>query len=254
MLLLLLFVGSIFGSLKLIKLLARKREGVVNQLLPKTLKENRIYALKIGGILSMTFFLIAFNIKKPLEDLPKIDYYDQGEEPLEWQPKSFTVEVPVPEESKPKKQQPPMAQMIDIIQKKEVEEKSDKEEEIADLEDIEDIPDEIAPSNEVDSFIIFPDRMPEFPGGQKAMSNFLKSNIIYPDFAISVGKRNITVVQFVVHPDGSLSDIKVLNEDRFGFDKESIRVVNLMPNWIPGENNGRKVPVRMQLPIKYRIN
>ena len=116
-------------------------------------------------------------------------------------------------------------------------------------------PDPIEPltpltQEEIDNFVFrVVEKMPEFPGGQQAMMKFLVENIRIPVEYNEVNWRGRVILQFVVNTDGSITDIQVIRGVSPLWDKEAIRVIELMPNWIPGEHNGKKVRVKQILPI-----
>jgi Ca-activated chloride channel family protein len=93
--------------------------------------------------------------------------------------------------------------------------------------------------------------MPEFPGGESALENFLKNNIFYPKAARENHIQGTVYITFVVEKDGSLSDIKVLRGIGGGCDEEALRVVKLMPKWIPGKQNGKAVKVQYTLAVRF---
>ena len=93
--------------------------------------------------------------------------------------------------------------------------------------------------------------MPEFPGGESALENFLKDNIFYPKAARENHIQGTVYITFVVEKDGSLSDIKVLRGIGGGCDEEALRVVKLMPKWIPGKQNGKAVKVQYTLAVRF---
>ncbi len=88
---------------------------------------------------------------------------------------------------------------------------------------------------------------------EKAMLEFIYGKIKYPRIAIENEIEGTVVVQFVVEKDGSLSNIKAIREVAGGCSKEALRVIKMMPNWIPGRMNGRSVRVQFVLPIKFVI-
>jgi len=94
---------------------------------------------------------------------------------------------------------------------------------------------------------------PTFPGGEEALYKFLADNLKYPAIAREAGTQGKVYVQFVVWTDGSIRDVQVLRGIGSGCDEEAIRVVKMMPNWQPGEQMGKKVPVRYRLPIKFTL-
>jgi protein TonB len=99
----------------------------------------------------------------------------------------------------------------------------------------------------------FAEQDPTFPGGDKAMMEFIQSNIIYPDSSIVRDEQGTVYVQFVVNVDGSISDVAILRGVSPLLDAEAIRVISIMPKWNPASNAGKFVRVRYQLPIKFQI-
>ncbi len=106
---------------------------------------------------------------------------------------------------------------------------------------------------EPDIVIKIPSIMPEFVGGYGAMMEFLKSNIVYPEIAKKLNRAGTVYVKFIVEKDGSITNINILRGIGSGCDEEALRVVNLMPNWNPGLQNGRAVRVSFNLPIKFSL-
>jgi len=95
------------------------------------------------------------------------------------------------------------------------------------------------------------EKMPEFPGGQLAMMRFINENIHRPVVGHCFGGR--VIVQFVVEKDGSITNIEVVRGVDPSLDREAIRIVESMPNWIPGEQRGEKVRVKFILPVIFRL-
>jgi Ca-activated chloride channel family protein len=93
--------------------------------------------------------------------------------------------------------------------------------------------------------------MPEFPGGEQALLQYLKSNLKYPAEAINNNISGKVIVQFTVNTDGSLSDIKVIRSLGFGCDEEVIRLIEAMPSWMPGKQRGKAVKTTMILPVNF---
>lgn len=95
--------------------------------------------------------------------------------------------------------------------------------------------------------------MPVFNNGVGDIGAYLAREIIYPKQALLAGIEGKVVVKFDIAPDGSIVNVKVLKGIGFGCDEEAVRVVSNMPRWKPGIQNGKAVPVRMTLPIKFQI-
>jgi hypothetical protein len=90
------------------------------------------------------------------------------------------------------------------------------------------------------------DVKPDFPGGIDEFNRFVAKNFNPPNVAGLKGKVYVT---FVIEKDGSLTDIKILRDLGYGTGKEAIRVLELSPKWLPGEQNGQKVRCTYSLPI-----
>ena len=108
--------------------------------------------------------------------------------------------------------------------------------------------------SEKDSIIEFPDIEPVFTGGEAAMQSFVYRTIVYPVEAIEQNIQGKVKVQFVVEKDGTITDIGIYESAGEILDKEAMRVVSEMPNWVPGKNEERTVRVRCIVPISFTIS
>ena len=97
------------------------------------------------------------------------------------------------------------------------------------------------------------EQAPQFPGGQAELMSWLGKNIRYPVIAQENGIQGRVICQFVVGSDGSVRDIKVVRSLDPSCDKEAVRVIQSMPKWIPGRQNGKAVSVRYTLPVTFRL-
>ncbi len=95
---------------------------------------------------------------------------------------------------------------------------------------------------------------PEYPGGQAEMMKFIQDNLNYPVIAMENGVQGRVYCQFVVGADGKIREVKVVRGVDPYLDKEAVRVIEMMPDWIPGRQNGRAVSVRYTLPILFKLN
>ena len=115
-------------------------------------------------------------------------------------------------------------------------------------------PDEIIGEGADEQVLAVVEKMPEFPGGQAALFNFLSANVKYPSIAIENGIQGTSVVQFVINKDGSITDVVILRSGGDpSLDKEAIRVIRSMPNWIPGMMKGKPVRVKYTVPVNFRL-
>ena len=97
------------------------------------------------------------------------------------------------------------------------------------------------------------EQMPSFPGGYKKMLAYIEQNLRYPIFAEEMGLQGRVIIGIVVEKDGSLTDIKVVKSVDPSLDKEAIRVVKTMPNWISGMQDGEPVRVKYTVPVTFRL-
>ncbi|MBQ6761078.1 MAG: energy transducer TonB [Prevotella sp.] len=97
------------------------------------------------------------------------------------------------------------------------------------------------------------EQMPSFPGGMKAMMDYLAKNIRYPADAKNNQIEGRVILQFIVDKKGRLSDIKVVKSVEPYLNAEAVRVVKSMPRWNPGMQNGKAVKVRYTLPVTFRL-
>ena len=95
-----------------------------------------------------------------------------------------------------------------------------------------------------------PDIMPEYPGGLKALVNFLRKNLKHPR-ELSEGERVSVKVQFVVGIDGGLKSFELVEDGGTEFNNEVLRVLKKMPEWIPGKARGQNVSVYYTIPVKF---
>jgi protein TonB len=202
----------------------------------------------IGLVVALSTTLLAFEYKtfenkvKPLPELEITDLVDDVLLPLTFPKKKVlpppppepiaAVPIPDPDPTPAPDPEPIVEPIPDPV--------------IKDLDDPEPLVDEYIPIN-------IAEIMPEFKGGEEAMYKYLGKHIKYPNMALENGLEAKLYVQFIVNKDGSISDVKILNPEGYGFDKEATRVIEGMPNWKPGKQAGRKVRVYYVLPINFAI-
>ena len=115
-------------------------------------------------------------------------------------------------------------------------------------------PKEILPQEQVEELVYdMVEVMPEFPGGVRAMLDFIKKNIQYPEIARKNGIQGRVIVGVVVDKNGSVTNLTILKSIDPYLDKEAIRVISSMPKWTPGVQNGKKVRVKFTVPVSFRL-
>ena len=98
------------------------------------------------------------------------------------------------------------------------------------------------------------DQMPQFPGGFEKLKKFIEENRRYPKSLQARGIQGRVVVTFVVEKTGKISHAKVVRGVDPALDKEALRVIRKMPQWIPGKMCGKNVDVRYTMPVDFRLH
>jgi TonB family protein len=98
------------------------------------------------------------------------------------------------------------------------------------------------------------EQMPEFPGGQAKLSEFLGATVKYPKLALEKGITGKVYVSFVVQKNGKIADVKVIRGADPLLDAEAVRAVSAMPDWTPGKEKGVAVDVIFNLPINFKLD
>jgi protein TonB len=135
---------------------------------------------------------------------------------------------------------------VELEEELEIEDtESDEDEEIEIIE-----VEEEEETDEVFQFAVIEDK-PEFPGGEKALLQYLVSNTKYPEISIESDIQGTVYVQFVIDKSGKVTDVQIARGVDKYLDKEAIRVVKSMPPWKPGKQRGKAVKVQYFLPVKF---
>ncbi len=95
--------------------------------------------------------------------------------------------------------------------------------------------------------------LPSFPGGPSALISYLSSNVKYPTECQAKGIQGRVIVQFIVETDGSITNAHVVRAVDPLLDAEALRVVNGMPKWTPGKQNGKAVRVKYNVPLSFKL-
>lgn len=95
-------------------------------------------------------------------------------------------------------------------------------------------------------------QMPQFPGGDEALSLFIGRNLKYP--IIEGGEvQGKVICRFIVNRDGSVSNIEIVRSFGINYDAEAIKVLKLLPKFIPGKQNGKNVRVWYTIWIPFKL-
>ena len=98
------------------------------------------------------------------------------------------------------------------------------------------------------------EKMPSYPGGEKALFKYLGDNIKYPAMAKDAGITGKVFVNFVVNETGKITDVKILRGIGGGCDEEAMRVIKNRPKWNAGKQRGKAVKLSDNLPIKFTLH
>ena len=106
-------------------------------------------------------------------------------------------------------------------------------------------------SKEEEEIVIFEvvEQMPEYPGGMSALQKYLSEKIAGSPMKGKAGGR--VMVGFTVAETGKIKDVRVLQSDEASLNQEAERIVSEIPDWIPGKQRGRPVPVKYTVPIRF---
>ncbi len=211
----------------------------------KVLDRYRSLAIRIGFIITFLVLLFLFNYKVYEQTTGKL-----GEIYL---PEDIEVEPPPTKQEQPKPP-PPVVQVQEVEELPEEEEQPEIEETEATEETVIEEPPPPEPEPVEEEPLVIVEEMPEFPGGEEALINFVYKNFQYPKECEEIGAQGTIIVNFVVEKDGSVSNIRVIRGiDCKAAEEEAIRVVKMMPKWKPGRQQGRPVRVYFNLPIRVVI-
>jgi TonB family protein len=107
--------------------------------------------------------------------------------------------------------------------------------------------------NESNPVYIVVDKEPQFPGGNEALSRFLDENLKYPEEAKKKKTEGRVLVSFIVRSDGTTDKSVIEKGLGNGCDEEVLRLIKIMPLWIPGENGGKQVDVSYSLTVSFQL-
>jgi TonB family protein len=97
------------------------------------------------------------------------------------------------------------------------------------------------------------EQMPQYPGGEQALREFIGKSVTYPDDAKKAGIQGKVYVSFVINKEGKVVNAKIIRSANPSLDQEAMRVIGLMPEWKPGMEKGEIVSVQYTLPISFKL-
>ena len=219
---------------------------------PKANLENKkVTFLLIGLSISLLLALAAFGYKS--YDKEKINEEASAREVVEDQEMMELIkeEEPEPQPVEVPKQAIQLEVVDDDVKVEDVEINAevDQEEVIEEIVQVE-VQEEEVVEQEIFQIV---EEMPAFPGGEAKLMEYVGKNIKYPQIARETGIQGRVFIGFVVEPDGSVSNVKLLRGIGGGCDEEAMRVVKSMPKWKPGKQRGKAVRVSYQIPVFFKL-
>ena len=221
---------------------------------PKADLESKKLTFTLIGLV-VTLFIVWRVFEYKSYDKQTFDDLQQTVEVIEEE----MVEITKQEQPKVQPPQPkPQVTQIQIVEDDvEVEDEIDINAEVDQdevIEEYEFTPPEIEEEEIVEAEIFkVVEEMPEFPGGAAKMMEYIQKNIKYPMMARESDIQGRVFVNFVVEPNGTITNVTVMRGIGGGCDEEALRVVNSMPKWKPGKQRGKPVRVKYTLPVNFRL-
>lgn len=96
-------------------------------------------------------------------------------------------------------------------------------------------------------------RLPQFPGGPDALTEFITETARYPQRAYREGREGTVYVEVYVLPTGKLQVLSTEGQLGGGCEQEAIRIVNEMPDWLPALRQSNPVRCRVKIPVSFRL-
>lgn len=97
------------------------------------------------------------------------------------------------------------------------------------------------------------EKFPAFPGGELARKKFIRENIKLSQAFVDAKMKGTVYISFIVEVDGSISNVTVVSGIGLGCDEEAVRVVKLMPKWVPGTRKGEPIRIVLKMPITFSL-
>lgn len=97
-------------------------------------------------------------------------------------------------------------------------------------------------------------KLPEFPGGENKLNEFISEVIEYPVYCREEGIQGRVVMRFMIDTTGVLYDFDVVYSTRKSFSDEALRVLKSMPRWNVYPNHNRMIPIEYRIPFIFRLD
>ena len=107
-------------------------------------------------------------------------------------------------------------------------------------------PDTINGFNLIDRFAMYPD-------GIQGIQKYISENLEYPEKALKKEIEGIVVLSYVIDTTGKVTDVKVVQGVHPLLNKEAIRVIKSMDQWLPAIQSGEKIRFQYKQPIRFKL-
>ncbi|MGM0625697.1 MAG: energy transducer TonB [Bacteroidota bacterium] len=216
------------------------------------LENKRFLLFELGLIIALAIILSAF------EYGTNEKHHTSGSIKMEEIPE-YDISITFPEDEKPEPEKPEPRKKEDVFDEIELIDNTDDNDSDVDFDsgDTEKVDNHAFveidyPEEETDPIEpYFAEELPAFPDGHAAMMNFINSNISYPRNCVEQNISGTVFVRFIVNKKGEVVDVEIYRSIHPDLDKAALEVVNKMPEWIPGKQNGNRIPVYQILPIHF---
>ena len=211
-------------------------------------------ALLIGFVMILALLFVALEWT---EREKEIDISGMVVAEISLEEEMIPITLPEKKTVPPPPQSVSQAEVIEIVENDaEIEEvvlaSTEDQTEFIDISEVENIVVEEEPEEEAPFMVV--EDMPQFPGGDAALMEYLSKNIKYPAICRENNIQGRVLIQFIVNRDGSIVEPEVIKSVNPYLDKEALRVISTMPKWKPGSQRGKPVRVKFTVPVNFRLN
>lgn len=218
------------------------------------LEKGKSTALLIGFVVALSVLFVALEWTQRDK---KIDLSGIIAAEVTLEEEMVPITLPEKKTVPPPPQSVTVAEIIEIVEDDaEIEEttlaSTDDQTEYIEIKEIANITVEEEPEEEAPFMVV--EKMPEFPGGQAALMQYLQKNIKYPAVCRENNIQGRVLIQFIVNRDGTIVEPEVVKSVNPYLDKEALRVISGMPKWTPGEQRGKPVRVKFTVPVNFKLN
>jgi len=98
----------------------------------------------------------------------------------------------------------------------------------------------------------FVDEMPSFPGGKEGLKKYIEDHLVYPKRLKKEGVGGKVYVSAIIEKDGEVTHETAYQGINKKLEYEALKLVQGMPNWIPGKNKGKVVRVKVVIPVEFK--